>query len=243
MPGSIIIPPALMGYGVTKLLHWRRVLGLSAAAFAVMSTLELAHDPAFGADLLPAPPGAPPYVAPPAPPVPPAFGFYDPYRIEARFGGFLHGVGGKEKGTYDLNPELVLPRLPLGQNQWWSVFVPRPHAGALANLEGRTSAFYAGALWSFPLPYRTFFELFVDGAIHNGYQNNAPPGHSGLGCPALFHVGGSFGYAITEHWTAMITFDHLSDGHYIFGINCAGNVGPTPNPGLNNWGGKIGYAF
>jgi lipid A 3-O-deacylase len=236
-----MIPPALRGYGVTELLHWRRVLGPSAAAFAVLSMLALAPGPAYSADLEPAPPAAPPYVAPLAPP--PAFNFYDPYRIEVRFGGFAHGVGGNEKGTYDLNPELVLPRLPFAQGQWWSVFVPRPHVGALANLEGRTSAFYAGALWSFPLPYRTFFELFVDGAIHDGYQFNAPPGRSGLGCPALFHVGGSLGYAISEHWTAMITFDHLSDGHYIFGINCAGNVGPTANPGLNNWGGKIGYAF
>ena len=152
-------------------------------------------------------------------------------------------MGGAEKGTYDLNPEFVFPRLPLFANQWWNVFVPRPHVGALANLEGRTSAFYAGALWTFPLPYRTFFELFVDGAIHNGVQNNPLPGHSGLGCPALFHVGGSLGYAITEHWSAMVTFDHLSDGHYIFGVQCAGNPGGTTNPGLNNWGGKIGYAF
>jgi hypothetical protein len=233
------MPPALRGYGVTKLLHWRRALGVPVAAFAVMCALELAH----GADLIPAsPPAPPPYVAPPAPPSSPP-GFYDPYRIEVRFGGFLHGVGGAEKGTYDLNPELVLPRLPLFQNQWWNVFVPRPHVGLMANLEGRTSDVYAGALWSFPLPYRTFFELFVDGAIHNGVEYHALPGHSGLGCPALFHVGGSLGYAITEHWTAMVTFDHLSNGHYIFGINCAGNVGPTPNPGINNWGGKIGYAF
>lgn|GEM_PF-1022015 len=218
---------------MTKLLHWRWILGLPVAAFAVMSAPELAQ----GADLLPAPP---PYVAPP---VQPAGFFYDPYRIEVRFGGFVHGAGGNEKGTYDLNPELVLPRLPLFQNQWWNVFVPRPHVGGLANLEGRTSSLYAGALWSFPLPYRTFFELFVDGAVHNGTAINALPGHASLGCPALFHVGGSLGYAITEHWSATVTFDHLSNGHEIFGINCAGNTGPTRNPGLNDWGGKIGYAF
>jgi lipid A 3-O-deacylase len=231
------MPATLRGYGVAELLHWRRLLGLPAAAFAVMFGLELAN----GADLLPAPPppAPPPYAAPPVQPSV----FYDPYRIEVRFGGFFHGVGGAEKGTYDLNPELILPRLPLFQNQWWNVFVPRPHVGGMVNLEGRTSDLYAGALWSFPLPYRTFFELFVDGAIHNGVENNPLPGHSGLGCPALFHVGGSFGYAITEHWRAMLTFDHLSNGHYIFGINCAGNIGPTPNPGVNNWGGKIGYAF
>jgi lipid A 3-O-deacylase len=231
----------LREYGVTNLLLWRRLPGVTAVAFAVMLSLGSAH----GADLLPAPPPAPPpSAAPPPPPLArPGSGFYDPYRTELRFGGFLHGVGGSEKGTYDLSPELVFPRLPVFENQWWSVFVPRPHVGGNFNLEGRTSALYAGALWSFPLPYRTFFELFVDGAVHNGVQNNALPGHSPLGCPALFHVGGSLGYAITEHWSAMVTFDHLSNGHVIFGINCAGNTGPTPNPGINNWGGKIGYAF
>lgn len=224
---------------MTGLPNWRRTLGLPIAAFAVLSGLGLAR----GADLSPAlPPAAPPpYVAPPL--VQPAAYFYDPYRTEIRLGGFLHGVDGAEKGSYDINPEFVFPRLPLFQAQWWNVFVPRPHVGVLANLEGRTSSFYAGALWSFPLPFRTFFELFVDGSIHNGVQNNPLPGHAGLGCPALFHVGGSLGYAITDHWTAMVTFDHLSNGHYIFGINCAGNTGPTPNPGVNDWGAKIGYAF
>jgi lipid A 3-O-deacylase len=234
------MPPTLRGYGVISLPHWRRVLGVPVVALAATFSLGLAH----GADLLPAPPPPAPaaYVAPPAPP-PAALGFYDPYRIEVRLGAFLHGVGGSEKGTYDLNPEFVFPRLPLFANQWWNVFVPRPHVGALANLEGRTSAFYAGALWSFPLPYRFFAEFFLDGAIHNGVENNPLPGRTGLGCPALFHVGGSLGYAITEHWSAMFTFDHLSNGHVIFGVNCSGNVGPTRNPGLNNWGGKIGYAF
>ena len=159
------------GNGVTNSLHWRRVLGLPVAAVAVMSALAVAQ----GADLLPAPPppAPPPYAAPPAPPlVQPAAYFYDPYRIEVRLGGFLHGVGGAEKGTYDLNPELVFPRLPFFQTQWWNVFVPRPHVGGMINLEGRTSDLYAGALWSFPLPYHTFFELFVDGAIHNGVENN-----------------------------------------------------------------------
>jgi hypothetical protein len=226
---------------VTRLLLWRRVRGVPVAAFAAMCVLDLAQ----GADLAtaPPPPPPPPYVAPAPPPAAPALAFYDPYRTEVRFGAFLHGVGGIEKSTYDLSPELVFPRFPLFANQWWNVFVPRPHVGMLANLEGRTSAVYAGALWSFPLPFRTFAELFVDGAIHNGFEQFAPPGRAGLGCPALFHVGGSLGYAITDHWTAMVSFDHLSNGHGIFGTECAGNVGPAPNPGINDYGARIGYVF
>jgi hypothetical protein len=39
----------------------------------------------------------------------------DPYRFEVRFGGFAHGVGSVEKGTFDLNGELVFPRFPMGK--------------------------------------------------------------------------------------------------------------------------------
>src|ERR1700681_1617792 len=116
------MPSTLRGHGVTKLPHWRRMPAVPVGAFAVIFVLHTAH----AADVFPAPPAPPPYVAPPAPPLAPA-GFYDPYRIEVRFGGFLHGVGGNEKGTYDLNPEVVFPRLPVFQTQWWNVFVPRPH--------------------------------------------------------------------------------------------------------------------
>jgi lipid A 3-O-deacylase len=230
----------LREYGVTRLLDWRPLPGVPVVAFALVLSLELAR----GADLLPASQALAPPAAGAAPPLsrPPAE-FYDPGRMEFRLGAFLHGIGGTERGTYDLNPEFVLPRLPVFSNQWWNAVVPRPHVGAHANLEGRTSFVYGGALWTFPLPYRTFFEFFVDGALHNGVESNPLPGHAGLGCPALFHVGGSLGYAITEHWSAMVTFDHMSNGHSVFGTQCAGNPGGTPNPGLNNWGGRIGYAF
>jgi lipid A 3-O-deacylase len=225
------------GICVARFQVFRRVSG----ALAGFCALALPAHWAIAADLNPGPPPAPPpYAAPYAPP--PAVFFYDPNRFELRLGAF-EVLAGPERHTFDINPELVAPRLPFFQDQWWGVFVPRPHLGALVNLEGKTSAVYAGGLWSFPLPFRTFFELFVDGAVHDGYKQFPPPGRTGLGCPALFHVGGSLGYAITEHWTAMVSYDHLSDGHGIFGISCAGNVGSTPNPGLNDWGARIGYSF
>ena len=209
-------------------------LGRAIVAAAMVGALSPGW--ARAADLAPA--SAPsPYVVPAAPDA------YDPYRYELRLGGFFHSVGGYEKGTYDLGPELVFPRLPFYQSDWWAIFIPRPHVGALINLDGRTSAVYAGALWSFPITSRTFFELFLDGAAHNGYDNNAPLGRTSFGCAALFHLGGSLGYAITEHWTAMVTFDHLSNGHGIFDTTCPGNSDSTPNPGQNDWGAKIGYAF
>jgi lipid A 3-O-deacylase len=76
-------------------------------------------------------------------PVPSAT-LFDPYRFEIHFGGFAHGVGSVEKGTIDLNGELVFPRFPIGQTEWWNFLVPRFHIGGNVNLSGRTSSIYAG---------------------------------------------------------------------------------------------------
>jgi hypothetical protein len=210
----------------------------------------VALQPAVGADL-PSTSPAPGYL-PPAPP--PNLNLqtdnsaggsdlFDPRSFQLRFGAFAHGVGGIEQGTYDLNPEIVFPKLPFGQGHWWSVLIPRPHVGGLINLEGRTSAVYAGALWTFPLPHRFFAELFLDGDKHNGYETNAPPGRAGLGCAYLFHDGGSLGYKLSEHWSVMFTFDHQSNGHGIFGTECDGLGSNTHNPGINDYGLRVGYAF
>jgi len=170
-------------------------------------------------------------------------GLVDPQRYEVRFGGFAHGVESAEKGTVDLNPEFIFPRLPFGQAERWSIFLPRAHVGGLINLEGRTSSFYAGALWTVPLSQRVFAEIFLDGAAHDGYAKSAPPGHNDLGCPYLFHVGGSSGFHFDRHWSLMITFDHQSNGHGIFGTECDGMAANTCNQGINDLGARIGYSF
>lgn len=160
----------------------------------------------------------------------------DPYRYDVRFGAFAHGIGGVEHNTVDINAEFVFPRLPFGQSEWWSFAVPRPHVGGLGNVSGRTSAVYAGALWTVPLIERVFGEAFLDGAVHDGSLTGGPD-EAALGCRALFHAGFSLGYAITTEWSAMVTFDHLSNGKSLFDTPC------DRNQGLNNYGVRFGYAF
>jgi hypothetical protein len=206
-----------------------------------------------------------PFSPPCPPPPPPTFNLqtinstkgadiFDPHSFQLRFGAFAHDGAswlGKEssfsaeRSTYDLNPEIVFPRLLFGLNldQWWSVLIPRLHLGGLINLEGRTSAVYVGGLWTIPLPHRFFAEFFLDGDKHDGYLVNPPPGRSGLGCPYLFHVGGSLGYKVSEHWSVMLTFDHQSNGHAIFGTECGGTGPNTPNTGINDYGLRLGYSF
>src|SRR5215204_7044322 len=75
-------------------------------------------------------------------------------RFEARVGAFAHSVGGWETGLYDVNVELVGPRLPIDVAWPFGFLVPRPHVGVMANTGKRTSYVYAGFEWNVDLtPY------------------------------------------------------------------------------------------
>ena len=163
-------------------------------------------------------------------------------RFEARFGSFYHGVGSAEKNTFDLNGSILTPRLNLGVPGYWAFFLPRFQLGGAVNLEGRTSFAYADVAFTFPITHWLFFEPFIGGAVHDGSLTPTPT-QAGLGCPLLFHAGVSLGVPITEHWSVLGTFEHLSNGRGIFGVNCGTNEVPGGNQGLNNYGLSIGYAF
>ena len=93
----------------------------SLAALGAVFAALVSFGPALSADLPPA--QAPAYIPPTAPAtVQPLV--YDPEGFEFRFGGFAHGVGGAEQGTYDLNGEFVTPRLPFFEE----LVVERVHA-------------------------------------------------------------------------------------------------------------------
>lgn len=207
-------------------------------AVLVVSTALVAPVAARAADLAAAVPLGP------MPWTPPAAALLDPAdRLDLRFGVFAHGIGGREQGTVDINGEVVTPRLAPGVTGWWSYFIPRVHFGASGNLSGRTSFAYTGVIWTFPVFSRFFIEPYVGPAVHNGslYPTRTL---AGLGCPVLFHAGANAGYRFDEHWSVMLTFEHLSNGKSLFGINCGTNQGPNgSNQGLNNYGVRVGYAF
>ena len=172
-----------------------------------------------------------PLIGPQTPPIP----IWNQY--EFRFGAFAHAVGflgpGFEQGSVDLNAEFLLPRLPLLQDSFWSFVVPRPQIGGMLNLDHKTSYAFAGVAWTLePLP-NWFFEPMFGAAFHNG-ELNAPPGSGrlSLGCSPLFHTGATFGYRLSSNWDVMLTWDHISNGELC-----------RSNPGLNDFGVKIGYSF
>ena len=168
----------------------------------------------------------------------PADSFRD--RFQFRFGVGMHGVGSVESGTVSLNPEIVFPQVRF--TDWpadprWAFIIPRFHAGGMINLSGRTSYGYMGALWTLSVSGRVFVEGFLGGAMHDGsLTGNAAANQAALGCRLLFHVGGSIGYRITQQWSVMFTFDHVSNGNPVLN-------GCSRNQGLNEYLLRVGYSF
>jgi lipid A 3-O-deacylase len=168
-----------------------------------------------------------------APTVNPPVPLYDPTRFEIRGGGFASSWG-PEAGTPDINGELVFPKIYSVQG-WQDFFIPRLHVGGMGNLDGRTSYGYAGALWTFNYD-RYFAEASFGGAVHNGPLIANGPDQPSLGCRVLYHTSGDLGYRFDQHWSAMVTFDHASNGSPTLS-NCRANTG------ISVIGLRVGYSF
>jgi lipid A 3-O-deacylase len=172
-----------------------------------------------------------------SPPLPSTSGganlLYDPSRFEIR-GGFLASSSGPEAGTPDINGELVFPKF-VSVAGWQDILIPRLHVGGMGNLAGRTSYAYAGGLWTVNFG-RVFTEVFGGGAIHNGPLLSSDPREASYGCRELYHVGANLGYRFDQNWSAMLTFDHISNGRPTLS-NCPANTG------LSLLGLRVGYSF
>ncbi len=155
--------------------------------------------------------------------------------FEVRFGAFAHAIGSTEAGGTDVNAQLLLPRLPntFDLPTEWQFFIPRPQLGAMIDTAGKTSYGYAGVVWTVNLLPRFFLEPMFGGSVHDGNATAVNvPDENTLGCRVMFHTGLSAGYRVTENWTALATWDHISNGHL-----CAHNAG------MNDYGLVLGYSF
>jgi lipid A 3-O-deacylase len=152
--------------------------------------------------------------------------------FEARLGAFAHSVGATEAGSVDANVELLLPRLPNNLPEAYKFLVPRPQLGAMINTDGKTSYGYGGVVWTLNFTPQFFLEPMFGGAIHDGDTTALDSTRNMLGCRVLFHTGLSGGYRLTERWTALLTWDHVSNAHLC-----------DHNAGINDYGVKIGYSF
>ena len=151
-------------------------------------------------------------------------------------GGVFGSTWAAEKGEVNINGEVISPRLYQLQG-WEAYLIPKWQFGATGNVEGGTSYAYTGPIWN--IEYQRFFvDLSVGGAIHNGQLtfNNYDPSRNVLGCRVLYHTGADVGYEFDEHWSGMVTFDHISNG--------AGTLSDCHiNQGATILGARIGYRF
>ncbi|MBV8766146.1 MAG: acyloxyacyl hydrolase [Hyphomicrobiales bacterium] len=206
----------------------RAPTGASLARFAwawLLTLGFLANSEGFGfaADLHPSPP--------------PDFG-----QTASALAGFEFRAGvfgstwGPERGELNLNGEVLFPKF-LKVESWADILIPRLQIGATGSVGGGTSYAYVGPIWTAAYE-RLFVDLSLGGAIHNGETGNVTdPSRNKLGgCRVIYHVGSDIGYRLTDNWSAMLTFDHISNGSGTLS-SCGQNQGVTIV------GVRLGYTF
>jgi hypothetical protein len=154
---------------------------------------------------------------------------------EVRAGGFI-STWGPEKGEPNINAEIVTPK-PFHLDGWADYLVPRLHAGGMVNVGGGTDYAYFGPMWTASYE-KIFADFYLGGALHDGqiqghYTN---PNLNKMGCRVLFHVGWEVGYQLTDNWSVMATFDHISNASGTLS-NCGRNEGASV------LGARVGYRF
>jgi lipid A 3-O-deacylase len=159
----------------------------------------------------------------------------EPLLNELRLGGFYHAIGNPERGTADVNLEILTRKVFVFEDPAWAWLSPRAHMGGTFNTGGGTSHGYAGHTWTWEdvMFKRVFAEFSFGGSVNDGYTGlYAPRDRAKLGCSTLFRESGSLGYRLTEHWSIMATIEHISNGGLC-----------DENRGITSAGARIGYSF
>ncbi len=150
---------------------------------------------------------------------------------ELRLGAYAHDPFKKEAGSADINAELIFPRL-FQVDPNWAFLVPRPQIGVTVNTAGKTSFAYFGGVWTIDVTRWFFIEPVAGGAIHTGELDTRDPFREAFGCRTLFHIGGNAGIRLTENWSILGSWQHISNAKLC-----------TRNNGEDVYGGQIGYRF
>jgi len=197
-----------------------RLLTLAAGAAALGS---VSATPALSADIAPAPAPTPDLTSP-----------FSPVE-EVRGGVFYDDPSPRESPSEVVSLEAISSPLKFysTSNPYLAAFLnPRLSAGAMVSVEGRTSYGFAGVNWHVPIWDRFFFEGEFGGAL-NDSARRIEPGRTDLGCPVTFRESGGFGYQITSNIDVIASVEHISHA----------SLCGRENPGLTNFGLRVGYKF
>jgi hypothetical protein len=152
---------------------------------------------------------------------------------QVRFGTFYHGYEGRESGTGDIALDVLLPAFNLGNSGLANTFSLHPQLGADINLQGKTSAAFAGLAGVVDLPGSLMIEGDLGGSVNNGKATSPDDtGRAELGCTALFREALGIGFHLSSKTTLMAVAEHMSNANLC-----------TPNNGITNFGLRLGYSF
>jgi lipid A 3-O-deacylase len=157
---------------------------------------------------------------------------------EAKVGVMAHDItlGGRhlENGA-DVNGEILF----VSPSFLDIVGAPRPHLGGWVNTDGNTDAAYFGLTWGWAILKHLVgigdaLSIYgsLGGAVHDGYEDSAPPGRKRLGSPVLFRESVELGYQLTPVYSISAMVDHISNANLA-----------SRNAGITNAGARIGIKF
>jgi lipid A 3-O-deacylase len=155
-----------------------------------------------------------------------------PVLVQARLGAYAHDPFKNEKGSVDIGAELVFARLPIATAPGWEWLVPRPTVGIMANTAGKTSYGYVASTWTIDITRWFFIEPVVGAAIHDGELDTRDPERNSMGCRVLWHVGGNVGVRLTDNWSVLASWRHISNSNLCH-----------RNNGVDGFGAQVGYRF
>jgi lipid A 3-O-deacylase len=159
------------------------------------------------------------------------FSFFD----EIRGGVFYGDLRTRANHSVSDAFETLTSPLPFysGSNPFWSAFLnPRINVGAMVSLQGATSYAYSGLTWRVPVYDRLFVEGEFGDAI-NDSSRKLGTSRTDLGCPVTFRESGGLGVQLTPAIDLVVSAEHISHA------NLCGRL----NPGLTNFGLRLGYRF
>ena len=127
-----------------------------------------------------------------------------------------------------------MPALDIGSFASSNGLSLHPQVGTDLNLQGKTSAVFAGFAGVITLQGGVFIEADLGGSVNNGYTSNPPAGsnRSELGCNALFREALIIGVPLSDRLSVMAMAEHMSNANLC-----------QPNNGITNVGVKLGYSF
>ncbi len=164
---------------------------------------------------------------------------YPPLFHKIIVGVLVHDLGPtSDRHESGIDPHAELQFRQPSWKIWKKIGNPYPTLGITPNLQGDTSAAYAGLTYEFALPHDFFASGGIgiaihDGPLHKDWFNCGRDSDCGFGHRILPHFSAEIGYKLHEKQAIGIFYDHMSHKHIL----------PGENEGIDHIGLRYHYIF